>query len=146
MKKGSVLLCTVFSAALLLALAGLQLFAPRITAAYADFRALNDTVSTVILVTFYLCSLPAAAALLSLLALLRGIRSENAFSKRSSALMSVVSWCCIAVAAATLWAGFSYPPFFLVTAAMLFLFLIVRIIRGCFVTATALKEDSSLTI
>ena len=43
-------------------------------------------------------------------------------------------------------AAFWYMPLLLVSAAMLFIFLIVRVVRRCFIAATALKEENNLTI
>lgn len=146
MKKSSIYCCSAFSVLFLAALVVLLIFAPRLTDLYVGFRGINDEICTAILIAFYLCAVPAAIALLCLLMLLRNINEEQPFSKRNGALMAAVSWCCIAVAAVTAVAGFWYMPMLLVTAAMLFIFLIVRVVRGCFLAAAALKEENSLTI
>ncbi len=146
MKKGSVIFCTVFVCLFLALLVVLLFLAPQLVDAYDNFRALAEGVGDVILIAFYLCAVPAAAALLCLLGLLRTIRQEEPFAKRSAVLMSAVSWCCVAVALITGGAGFRYFPFFFVAVAMVFLFLIVRVVRMCFVAAAALKEENSLTI
>ena len=146
MKKGPVILCTIFVCLFLALLLVLLFLAPQLVNAYSSFRALSEGVPEAILIAFYLCAVPAAAALLCLLALLRTIRQEEPFAKRSAVLMSAVSWCCVAVALITGGAGFRYFPFFFVAVAMVFLFLIVRVVRMCFVAAAALKEENSLTI
>lgn len=146
MKKGAVFCSILCILLFLLALAAMLIFAPWICRWYVDLRGMSGTIYTAILAAFYCCAAPAAAALLSLLALVRNIYRADAFSRRNSALMSLISYCCLLVAATTLVAGCWYLPLLLVTAAMGFLFLIVRIVRGCFVTALALQEENELTI
>ena len=146
MKKGLVILCTIFVCLFLALLLVLLFLAPPLVEAYSSFRALSEGVPDAILIAFYLCAVPAAAALLCLLALLRTIRREEPFAKRSATLMSVVSWCCVAVSLITAGAGFRYFPLFFIAVAMVFIFLIVRVVRMCFVAAAALKEENSLTI
>ena len=146
MKKGPVILCTIFVCLFLALLLVLLFLAPQLVNAYSSFRALSEGVPEAILIAFYLCAVPAAAALLCLLALLRAIRREAPFAKRSATLMSVVSWCCVAVALIAAGAGFRYFPLFFIAVAMVFIFLIVRVVRMCFVAAAALKEENSLTI
>ena len=117
MKKGSVYCSMIFVVLFSLALIALLFFAPRIMALYAAWRLISAAVSGVVLAAFYVSALPAA-----------------------------VSWCFVAVAAVTLVAGFWYMPLLLVTAAMVFIFLILRIVRRCFEAALALKEENNLTI
>lgn len=146
MKKGAVfgsIVCILF---FLLALAALLFLAPWICRWYVGLRGMSGEIYTAILAAFYCCTIPAAVALLSLLTLVRNIYRADAFSRRNSVLMSLISYCCLLVALITAVAGYWYLPMLLVTAAMGFLFLIVRIVRGCFVTALALQEENELTI
>lgn len=146
MKKSSIYCCGGFCLLLLAALVVLLIFAPQLARLYSSFRGLNDEVCGAMLAAFYICSVPAAAALLCLLMLLRNISAGQPFSKQNGTLMAAVSWCCVAVAVVTAAAGFWYMPMLFVTAAMLFIFLIVRVVRGCFLAAAVLKEENSLTI
>lgn len=146
MKKSSVIGCAAFALLLLLVLVALLFLAPGIAAAYARMRGLADEVRRVMLAAFYVCAVPEALALGCLLRLLDNIRREQMFSRPNSRLMGCVSWCCVAVGAVCGGASFWYLPLLLVTAAMLFLFLIVRVVRGCFLAGTAIKEENSLTI
>lgn len=146
MKKGAVLCSIAFVLLFLLALVALLFLAPRICDWYVHLRGMSGNAYTAILAAFYCCTVPAAAALLCLLLLLRNILNADAFSRRNSALMSAVSYCCLLVALITLVAGYWYLPLLLMTATMGFLFLIVRIVRGCFITALALQEENNLTI
>lgn len=146
MKKGSIYCSMAFVILFSLALAALLVFAPRIAALYAAWRLLPAAVTGVVLAAFYGCALPAAASLVCLFLLLRNLLAEQPFLRRNCRLIGAVSWCCIAVAVITLVAGFWYMPLLLVTAAMVFIFLILRIVRRCFEAALVLKEENSLTI
>lgn len=146
MKKGSVYCSMGFVLLFGLALLGLLFFAPRIMAVYTQWRLISAAVSAIVLAAFYCSALPAAVSLVCLFLLLRNILGERPFLRRNCLLIGIVSWCCVAVAAITLVGGFWYMPLLLVTAAMVFIFLILRVVRRCFDAAIALKEENSLTI
>ena len=130
----------------LAAAVGLGIAAPWLVRWYAGFRHIRESGRKSILIAFY-ASLPfALAALVCLLRLLRNILKEKVFLEQNSRLMATVSWCCLAVAAATLGCCRWYPPLAFVTVSMAFIFLIVRVVRNCFIAAIALKEENSLTI
>ncbi|MBR4427866.1 MAG: DUF2975 domain-containing protein [Clostridia bacterium] len=105
-----------------------------------------ETGRTAILIAYYACLPFALTALVCLWKLLQNIRAEQVFQARNSRLMAVVSWCCVGVAAATLATFRWYPPLIFVTLSMAFLFLIVRVVRNCFIAATAIKEENDLTV
>ncbi len=146
MKKSAVLGSLVLVVLFFVVLAALLFLAPALVESYAQWRALPKGEDTALLVAFYLCSAPAGISLFCLYLLLQNIRRDQMFTKPSSLLMGIISWCCAAVALITGLAGFWYMPLFFIAVAMAFLFLIVRVIRGCFIAATALKEENSLTI
>lgn len=136
----------VFVAGFAVALLILLITAPALTAWYAEFRHLSDLVRRCILAAFYVCSVPAATALYCLWQLMRNIRRNQMFERKNAKLLAVISWCCMAVAILTLASCYHYLPFGLVSVAMLFIFLIVRVVRICMVTGTLLREENSLTI
>ena len=129
MKKGSVYCSMIFVVLFSLALIALLFFAPRIMALYAAWRLISAAVSGVVLAAFYVSALPAAISLVCLFLLLKNLLAEQPFLRRNCTLIGTVSWCCVAVAVVTLVAGFWYMPLLLVTAAMVFIFLILRIVR-----------------
>ena len=146
MKKSAVN-CTLAVVLLFaLVLLALLFLAPTLVESYANWRVLPAGEDTALLLAFYLCALPSGISLFCIYRLLRNIHKDEIFGKPSSLLMGIVSWCCAAVTLITGIAGFWYMPLFFITIAMAFLFLIVRVIRGCFIAATALKEENSLTI
>lgn len=105
-----------------------------------------ETGRTAVLVAYYACLPFALTALVCLWKLLRNILAERVFQPSNSRLMAVVSWCCVGVALVTLAAFRWYPPLIFITLSMAFLFLIVRVVRNCFIAATALKEENDLTV
>ena len=146
MKSKSVIFCYIACYLCLIAILLLTIFAPQLLARYMQWRALPQQVGAVILIAFYVCCVPAVLALLCLLRILQSIRRMRMFTPQNTALLRVVSWCCLAVAFVTLAAGYWYFPLLFVTAAMLFIFLIVRVVCSLLIAATALKEENSLTI
>ena len=130
----------------LIAAVGLAIAMPWLVRWYTDLRHVRDSGRIAILAAYYGCLPFALAALVCLRKLLRNIRDEKAFLPENSRLMAVVSWCCAAVAAVTLACCRWYPPLGFVTVSMAFIFLIVRVVRNCFIVAIALKEENSLTI
>lgn len=119
---------------------------PSLTQRYVDYRGMSKTVYKAILVTFYACAAPALIALLSMLVLLVHIQRGERFSRSNTFLLSVISWCCICVVGASLTGAVWYAPLLFVSVAMMFIFLLVRVVRGCFLAALELKEENSLTI
>ena len=146
MKQNSVKFCTAAVWLCLGLIAVLCVSAPRLLKLYMAFRALQFDIYTIILIAFYLCCVPAVIALISLLRILGNIRKQQMFCTANSHLLRIVSWCCLAVAALCLWAGFWYFPLFFVTAAMLFLFVTVRVVCSLMDAGIALAEENSLTI
>lgn len=146
MLKRSVIISACFVVLFALALLVLQFFAPTLGDKFAELRGLSVPVANCVLYTFYLCSVPAAAALYCLWQLLYNIHKGKIFEKCNHWLLSVLSWCCMAVAVLTLAATYHYMPFFLVFIAMVFMFLILRVVRICMVAGTELKDENNLTI
>lgn len=105
-----------------------------------------ETGQTAILIAYYGCLPFVLTALVCLWRLLRNIGAAQVFQNCNSRLMAVVSWCCVGVAAVTLAAFRWYPPLIFITLSMAFLFLIVRVVRSCFIAAIALKEENDLTV
>ena len=146
MKKTSIILTFSLVILCMLAVIILGIFAFPLARMYVEFRNISPLLITVIPVTYYICSVPALISLVCLGILLHNIKKACIFENVNSRLMGIVSFCCIAVAIATAIAAYWYMPFVFVTAAMLFIFLIVRIIRGCFIAAIGLREENDLTI
>ncbi|MBQ3417033.1 MAG: DUF2975 domain-containing protein [Ruminococcus sp.] len=120
--------------------------APWIIGWYAEIRDILPNAQTAILICYYLCAIPALIALFYMLKLLRQIKLKRPFDKASPNYLSMISWCCLAVAGICAVGGIWYPPLFFVCASMLFLFLAVRVVCSCFVAAAKLQEENDLTV
>ena len=123
-----------------------MVLAPRVAHLYGAWRALPQSAIRVLIAAFYGCVVPAMIAMVCLFLLLRNIRLERPFLEENSRLMAIISWCCAAVAVVTLVSCFWYMPLLFVSAPMAFIFLIVRVVRNCFIAAIQLKEENRLTI
>ena len=146
MKARSVTGSMIFVILFALALGILMIFAPEIGRWYGAFRMFKPVVIRCIIAAFYTCSVPVAVALYCLWRLLRNIRKGDMFVKENCRLLEAISWCCIAVSVVCLAACYHYVPFGLVAVAMLFVFLIVRVVCSCMLSGTELKDENSLTI
>lgn len=146
MKNKAVKLSLAAVAVFFAAAVALAIAMPWLLDWYVQYRHLRETGRIALQVTFYGCLPFALTALLCLWRLLRNIQQEKVFLEANSRLIAVVSWCCAAVAAVTLGACRWYPPLGFITVSMAFLFLIVRVVRNCFIAATAIKEENDLTV
>lgn len=146
MKNKAVKLSLAAVAVFFAAAVALAIAMPWLLDWYVQYRHLRETGRIALQVVFYGCLPFALTALLCLWKLLRNIRQEKVFLEANSRLIAVVSWCCAAVAAVTLGACRWYPPLGFITVSMAFLFLIVRVVRNCFIAAIALREENALTI
>ena len=113
---------------------------------YSEYRCLQEDKKIAIIIAFYVCLPFAMTALICLWRLLRNIERERVFLEENSRWMAVISWCCAGIALGTLGAFRWYPPLAFITVSMAFIFLIVRVVRNCFIAAIALKEENALTI
>ncbi len=146
MKQSSVRISAAFVLLFAAALVALLFTAPLLVDLYSTVRKLPQVVFDCILYTFYLCTIPAAIALYSLLRLLLNISHEQIFILQNSRFLACISWCALAVFFVTLAACCHYLPLGLVAVAMLFIFLILRVVRSCMLAGTELKDENSLTI
>ena len=113
---------------------------------YAALRNIAASAQTAIMISYYVCLVPAVTALCAMLGILRHIGRRHPFDMKNIAYLTLISICCLAVALTCIIGGIWYPPLFFVSAAMVFLFLTVRVISSCFIAASVLQEDSDLTV
>ena len=146
MKKASVVLSAAAMTVCAILLAGLCIAAPTLVELYSRFRGLDGASGTAILTAFYICALPAAVSIFCLLKIIDNIYKDQPFMRSNSVMMGIVSWCCLGVAAVCAAAGVWYMPLWFITLTMTVLFLIVCVIRCCFIAAAGLEEENSLTI
>ena len=146
MNKRSITVSLIFICLFSAILLALLFFAPFLVERFARLRGFSAPVTKCILYSFYLCSVPAAVALYALGRLLCNIRNGRMFEKCNLQLLKLLSWCAMAVTVLTLGASYHYIPFFFVSVAMFFMFLIIRAVLICMRAGTELKEENNLTI
>ena len=146
MKKSATIITTVAVALCIAVLIGVSIAAPVLAELFAEYRGIGETVKNAIMISYYICTVPALISLISLWRILYNIRREEPYLPQNASLMALVSLCCNAVALVCTVCGFYYMPMWFISAAMLFVFLIVRVVRGCFIAAMYIKEENSLTI
>jgi len=95
---------------------------------------------------FIPCAAMAYAALAVLVRLLLNIKNERMFTSENIMLLRILAWLCMAVAAITAWCGPGYMPLFIVSAAALFISVILFVIKDVFVNAKIISEENDLTI
>ena len=88
--KKSALLCIRITRVLLLVLAATLFAMPPFVKWYAALRLLSRTASTVLLVAFYLCTIPAGLALCAIHKLLTNICADRVFLADNARLVSLV--------------------------------------------------------
>ena len=146
MQNKSVKFAMALNILFMIALALLLVFAPSIANWYCGVRNLSEMVFRAIVMCFYACAVPAAFALGLLLRLLLNVNKDVIFDKRNTKILSCVSYCSVLVSGITAIGAVFYLPFSFIAVAFLFLFLIIRILVGCFKAATLLKQENELTI
>ncbi len=99
-----------------------------------------------VLVAFYICCVPAWAALVSIAKLMKNIMNEEVFTENTVFLIRLLSWCCAAVSFVCFVAGFIYKPLWFVTLAAAFMMLILRVLKSVMAKATEMKNENELTI
>lgn len=98
------------------------------------------------LASTYSAAVPAAAALAGLWRLLRNISAGAVFTAANTAILRLLSWCCIAAGLVCLASALYYPPFLLVSIAAAFMGLILRVLKNVFAEAVRIKDENDYTI
>ena len=108
--------------------------------------AMDQAGGTTLMVTLYLCCIPAAAALICLDRLLSNIMKGSIFIDRNVKFLRVISWCCFLVGAILL-ILVRYYIFFICAAIIVALMgLIVRVVKNVIEEAVVIKKENDYTI
>ena len=137
--KAAVIVCAVLSI-------GVAVAAPWIVDWYARIRPLEPIMSTTLLICYYICMIPTLIALYSMLRVLIHIQKKHPFEHVALKYLGIISWCCLAVAVVCAGGAYWYLPLAFISAAMVFLFLTVRVVNSCFLVGTMLQEENDLTV
>lgn len=99
-----------------------------------------------LIITFYTCCLPVAAALTLLMKLLLNIRAGHIFIPQNVKLLRYLSWCCFFVVPATAVGSFYYISLLVIAAAAAFMGLILRVLKNIMAAATEIKAENDFTV
>jgi hypothetical protein len=107
----------------------------------------DGVVENLTLGMYYVCCIPALAALFLLDRLLTNIRQERVFTEENVKALRAISWCCFAEAFILAAAALYFAPILLaVSAAVAFFGLILRVVKNVIAAAVALKAENDFTI
>lgn len=102
--------------------------------------------SVVFWVWFYLLMVTAAVCLVSLLEILRRVRSGLVFTPRTVSLIRFLSWGCMLVAALCLAVVYYFHMAYLLTLVAGFVGLCLRVVKNVLEHATEMKNENDLTV
>lgn len=146
-KNKSVKLSQFCVALFMVLLAAVCLFAPQLCRLLIRLRRWDVQLKLpLFLASVYLSAVPAAAVLWALWRLLRNIGAGAVFIAENTALLRLVSWCCIAAGLVYLASALYYMPFLVLSAAAAFVGLMLRVVKNAFAEAVDLKQENDYTI
>lgn len=122
------------------------IFLPMLTKWYITYMGRPANIRTVILAVCYICLPFALLALFSLRRLLKNIMRGETFVPDNTKQLNLLFICCALAAVITLFAGYFYLPFYIISVAAAFFSLILRVIKNVFRSAIELKSENELTI
>ncbi|MDR2132007.1 MAG: DUF2975 domain-containing protein [Clostridiales Family XIII bacterium] len=119
----------------------------RYTFAGAIAQSGGDENLIAILILYYVCCVPALAALFLLDRLLANIKKGLVFTEENVRALRAISWCCFAEAFILAVAALRLAPtLFAVAVVMAFFGLILRVVKNVIDAAVALKFENDFTI
>ena len=128
-------------------LAAICLFAPQLCRLLIRLRRWDEEIKLpLFLASVYLSAVPAAVVLWALWRMLRNIRAGAVFIAENTALLRLVSWCCIAAGLVYLASTLYYMPFLILSAAAAFVGLMLRVVKNAFAEAVSIKHENDYTI
>ena len=142
----SVTLSIIVTIILAVIFVGLIFTAPPVFRWFSEITGRGGSPYKTLIITFYVCCLPAAAALTLLMKLLLNIKAERIFISENVNLLRYLSWCCFLVVPITAVGGFFYISLFVITAAAAFIGLILRVLKNIMASATEIKAENDFTV
>lgn len=136
-------ICTKIAMVLVI---GAAFVIPELIPTYVNYTGKNPEISQSLLITVYLCILPAMVSLICLDRLLFNIRREEVFVEKNVKILRALSWCSFVVSAILFISGFYYILFVIIAICAAFLGMILRVIKNVFDQAIAIKHENDFTI
>ena len=120
--------------------------APPVFRWFSEIKDRGGSPHNTLIITFYACCLPAAAALTLLMKLLLNIKAGRIFIPGNVNLLRYLSWCCFFVVPVAAAGGFYYISLFVIAAAAAFMGLILRVLKNIMAAATEIKAENDFTV
>ncbi|MDD4583649.1 MAG: DUF2975 domain-containing protein [Eubacteriales bacterium] len=111
-----------------------------------EYTAKSPEIVFSLLVTIYVCCIPALIALFCLDRLLANIKKGEVFIQKNVKYLRLISWCCFAVSIILALSGFYYILFLMIAVAAAFFGLILRVVKNVIEQAMIIKNENELTI
>ena len=145
-EKASTILSLIFTGAALALLVVLTCTLPSIVGWYLAMTERPELDRTAITVLLYIALVPAYAAALALLALLRKVQRDEIFTQKAVGNLRLVSYCCLAecTVLAELTVYFRFAAF--IAFAALFMGVILRVVKNVIARAAEVKAENDFTI
>ncbi len=145
--KRSLILSLFFTYLFLGVLLACLFFAPVILRWFVQQYNRTQTTYYALVTVFYTAVVPAGAALLCLLQLLRNIMKDQPFAGKNITYIRVISWCCFVVSVIFfVSAFFDLPVFVFIAVITAFAGLILRVVKNVFASAVEIKAENELTV
>jgi len=142
----SVMLSSVCTKIMIILVIIFAFTAPTMVKSYVEYTAKNSEIIFSLLVTIYICSVPALIALICLDRLLVNIKKGEVFIEKNIRLLRWISWCCFAVSIILVISGFYYILFLMIAVAAAFFGLILRVVKNVIEQAMIIKNENDYTI
>ncbi|MBE6815993.1 MAG: DUF2975 domain-containing protein [Ruminococcaceae bacterium] len=126
---------------------GVLLFlAPMLFQWYCSYIGRGTESYKILVLVFYLCSPSAAATLIFLFKFLFQIKSNEIFSKETTKILSILSWCCLSIVPLSLPLCTEFLASLPIPAAGFFMWLFLTVIKNAFEYGAELKDENDLTV
>ncbi len=125
---------------------GLCFIMPKITQNFFDGQNSESYVWVTVTVTYYICVPGALFSTYLLSALLRSIRKKDVFTMTNILRLRLLSWCCAYISLVSFFAGIIYFPMLIISFAVLFMCIILRVIKNVFAYAVEINRENELTV
>ncbi len=102
--------------------------------------------TTAFILSTYFMLVPAIAALLLLLRLLKNLKDGQVFVAANVTLLRCLSWLCAAACLVCVVSLFYYLPFAVLAGAFALMALLLNAVKNCFGQAVAMKDELDYTV
>ncbi len=136
-------ICTKIMIAIVI---GVAFTAPFLVKGYVSYTMKDPDIIRPLIVTIYVCAVPALISMLALNKLLENIKKKEVFVQKNVKYLRMISWCSFTVSIILLVSGFYYLLFLAIAFAAAFFGLILRVVKNVIEQAVIIKNENDFTI